>query len=63
VFIGVQVGLTVQFWRAPLPFAAIIAFLVVAGHYFNEDTSTLMVRNFFGVLDVMETTDGRFRVL
>jgi hypothetical protein len=63
VFIGVLVGLTVQFWRAPLPFAAIIAFLVVAGHYFNEDTSTLMVRNFFGVLDVMETTDGRFRVL
>jgi hypothetical protein len=63
VFIGVLVGLTVQFWRAPLPFAAIIAVLLVAGHYFNEDTSTFMVRNFFGVLDVMETTDGRFRVL
>ena len=63
VFIGVLVGLSAQFWRAPLPFAAIIAFLLVAGHYFNETASALLVRNFFGVLDVIETTDGRFRVL
>jgi len=63
VFIGVLLGLTVQFWRAPLPFATIIAFLLVASHYYNENASNLLVRNFFGVLNVMETTDGRFRVL
>jgi SAM-dependent methyltransferase len=63
VFIGVLVGLTVQFWRAPLAFAAIIAFLLVAGDYFNEYPSTFLVRNFFGVLSVTETTDGRFRML
>ena len=33
-------------------------------HYFNsEDFSIYMVRNFFGVLSVTETSDGRFRVL
>jgi SAM-dependent methyltransferase len=63
VFIGVLLGLTVQFWRAPLPFAAIIAFLFVASHYFNENTSNLLVRNFFGILNVVESSDGRFRVL
>ena len=63
VFVGVLLGLTVKFWRAPLPFAAIIAFLFVAGHYFNVNTSDLLVRNFFGVLNVTESSDGRFRVL
>jgi hypothetical protein len=63
VCIGVLLGLSVQFWRAPLPFAAIIAFLLVAGQYFTDYTSNLLVRNFFGVLNVAETSDGRFRVL
>jgi SAM-dependent methyltransferase len=63
LFVGVLLGLTVLFWRAPLPFAAIIAFILVATHYFNAEPSNLLVRNFFGVLNVMETTDGRFRVL
>ena len=58
-----SVGLTVKFWRAPLPFAAIIAFLFVASRYFNDSTSDLLVRNFFGVLNVTESSDGRFRVL
>ncbi len=64
VLIGVLLGLTVRYWRAPLPFASIIAFLFVSSHYFNsEDFSIYMVRNFFGVLSVTETSDGRFRVL
>ena len=63
LFVGVLLGLTVKFWRAPLPFAAIIAFLFVASHYFNVNTSDLLVRNFFGVLNVTESSDGRFRVL
>ncbi len=37
VAIGVLLGLTVQFWRAPLPFAAIVAFLFLASYYFNEN--------------------------
>jgi hypothetical protein len=64
VLIGVLLGLTVRFWRAPLPFAAIVAFLFVSSHYFNStDYSVYTVRNFFGVLTVTETSDGRFRVL
>jgi hypothetical protein len=63
VLFGVVLGLTVRFWRAPLPFAAIIAFLFAASHYYNMDASAYAVRNFFGVLTVTETSDGRFRVL
>jgi len=63
LFVGVLLGLTVPFWRAPLPFAAIVAFILVATHIINAEPSNLQVRNFFGVLDVMETNDGRFRVL
>jgi SAM-dependent methyltransferase len=64
VFIGVLLGLTIHFWRAPLPFAAIVVFLLIGSHYyFNENTSNLLVRNFFGVLNVAETSDGGYRVL
>jgi SAM-dependent methyltransferase len=63
LFVGVLLGLTVPFWRAPLPFAAIVAFILAATHYLNADTSVFLERNFFGVLNVMETTNGRFRVL
>lgn len=60
---GVLLGLTVQFWRAPLPFAVILALVLVVNHYFNEGTEDLVVRNFFGVLKVQESPDGMFRVL
>jgi hypothetical protein len=63
VFVGVLLGLSVQFWRAPLPFATIVACLFVAYQLYNTSPSDLLVRNFFGVLNVMETNDGRFRVL
>ena len=63
VAIGVMLGLTVQYWRAPLPFAGIIAFVFLAGFYYNENIRSQTVRNFFGVLSITETSDGRFRVL
>jgi hypothetical protein len=64
VFIGVLLGLTVYFWRAPLPFAAIIAFLLIGSHYYYKDgTSRYLVRNFFGILNVTDTPDGGFRQL
>ena len=63
VMIGVLIGLTAKFWRATLPFAAIMAFLLFASAYFNETPSVYKVRNFFGVLNVVDTSDGKYRVL
>ena len=63
VMIGVLIGLTAKFWRATLPFAAIMAFLLFANAYFNETPSVTKVRNFFGVLNVVDTSDGKYRVL
>ena len=63
VMLGVLLGLTAKFWRAPLPFAAILAFLLFANTYFNETPSVFKVRNFFGVLNVVDTSDGKYRVL
>jgi len=64
LFIGALLGLTVYFWRAQLAFAAIIAFVLVLGHYqYSDAVNNFVVRNFFGVLAAAETTDGRFRLL
>ncbi len=63
VVVGFLLGLTLQFWRTPLPFAAIVAMLFLLNHYNNYSPSNYLVRNFFGVLNVVEATDGRFRVL
>jgi len=64
LFLGALLGLTVYFWRAPLAFAAIIAFVLVLGHYqYSDAINNFVVRNFFGVLAAAETGDGRFRVL
>ena len=64
LLIGALFGLTVYFWRAPLAFAAIIAFVLVLGNYqYNDAINNFVVRNFFGVLAAAETADGRFRIL
>jgi hypothetical protein len=63
VMTGVLLGLTAKFWRMQLPFAAILAFLLFANAYFNATPSVLKVRNFFGVLNVVDTSDGKYRVL
>ena len=64
LLIGGLLGLTVYFWRIPLAFAAIVAFVLVLGHYqYNDAINNFVVRNFFGVLAAAETADGRFRIL
>jgi hypothetical protein len=66
VFTWVVVSLlvvTVLFWRDPLPFAAIIAFVLFANHYIVEVNGVNSVRSFFGVAKISESADGRFRVL
>jgi hypothetical protein len=55
--------LTVLFWADPLPFAAIIAFVLIGNHYINETGSSISVRSFFGVHKITDTSDGRFRTL
>jgi hypothetical protein len=63
VMIGILLGLVAKFWRATLPFAAIVAFLLFANGYFTDYPSVHKVRNFFGVLNVVDTSDGKYRVL
>jgi hypothetical protein len=62
VVIGLLV-VTVLFWTDPLPFAAIIAFVLFANHTIMAYDGSKTVRSFFGVLKVSETWDGRFRTL
>jgi len=54
---------TVLFWRDPLPFAAIVAFVLLANHFVIEVGGSRSVRSFFGVLKIAESADGRFRLL
>jgi hypothetical protein len=54
---------TVLFWADPLPFAAIIAFVLIGNHYINETDRSTSVRSFFGVHKITDTSDGRFRTL
>jgi hypothetical protein len=61
--IGVLLVLTVLFWREPVPFAAIIAFVLLANHAVIEGTNRLSVRSFFGVHKISESGDGRYRNL
>ncbi|MCC6890776.1 MAG: fused MFS/spermidine synthase [Hyphomicrobiales bacterium] len=63
VAVGFLLGLTVAYWRTPLPFAAIVAMLFLFNHYNAWSPSNYIVRNFFGVLNVVEASDERFRVL
>src|SRR5262249_28085681 len=51
------------FWRAPLPFAAMIAFILLAYHSIVEQPGAMSVRSFFGVTKITETADGQFRLL
>jgi hypothetical protein len=53
---------SVLFWHAPLPFATIVAFVLLASHVYYEHSATT-VRSFFGVHKISETADGRFRLL
>lgn len=63
IMLGILLIMTVLFWRNPVPFAAIIALVLLAHHHVQEGNSALTVRSFFGVLKVNETLNGRFRTL
>src|SRR5215470_12190353 len=54
---------SVPLWRAPLPFAAIVIFVLLTAHGLFEPAGALSVRSFFGVAKVSETADGQFRLL
>ena len=53
----------VLFWRAPLPLAATVAFVLIAAHVVFEQSGSQSVRSFFGIFKIVESSDGRFRVL
>jgi hypothetical protein len=63
LLIGALLGCTLYFWRTPLAFAAIIAFALISSHYQYDGDHGYVVRNFFGVLRVGETPNGKFRIL
>jgi hypothetical protein len=49
--------------REPLPFAAVIAVVMVIGHAYRPDSDVReTMRSFFGVHKITETSDGQFRV-
>jgi hypothetical protein len=56
-------ALSLLFWRAPLPFATVIAFVLLVNHAVIEQADSVSVRSFFGVAKVTQTSDGQFRLL
>jgi len=50
-------------WRDPLPVAAVIAFVLIANHQIIDAADATMLRSFFGVYKISESSDGRFRML
>jgi hypothetical protein len=61
--VGALLAASVLFWRAPLPFAAVIAFVLLVNHSVVEQAGAVSVRSFFGVSKISETADGQFRLL
>ena len=61
--VGVMLISTLVFWRAPLPFAAIIAVVLMFNRLYVDTAGGISVRSFFGVVKVADYTDGQFRVL
>jgi len=51
------------FWRNPLPFAAMVAFVLFIEHPTPDAVGTRTVRSFFGVHKIFESQNGRFRLL
>jgi hypothetical protein len=54
---------SVLLWRRPLPFAALIAFVLFMHHSLLEEAGILSVRSFFGVAKVTESADRQYRLL
>jgi hypothetical protein len=61
--VGGLLVVSVLFWRDPLPFAAVVAFVLVANHEIIDAAGATTLRSFFGVYKISESGDGRFRLL
>jgi hypothetical protein len=60
---GLLLATCTLFWRMPLPFAALVAFLLLASHNIIDRPRTIFLRSFFGVAKVTDSPDGHFRLL
>jgi hypothetical protein len=65
LLVGLMLISTVMFWRAPLPFAAIVAVALMFNRVYLDTAGGLSVRSFFGVVKVTDYTNanGTYRVL
>ncbi len=61
--VGALLAACVLASRTPLPFAAIVAFILLANHNVVEQAGATSVRSFFGVAKISETSNGQFRIL
>jgi hypothetical protein len=61
--VGGLLVVSVLFWRDPLPFAAVVAFVLIANHEILDAAGARTLRSFFGVYKISESGDGRFRLL
>jgi hypothetical protein len=61
--VGALLAASVLLWRAPLPFAAVIGFVLLFNYSFVDATGAMFVRSFFGVTKIVETDDRQFRLL
>jgi hypothetical protein len=61
--VGGLLVVSVLFWRDPLPFAAVVAFVLIANHEIIDAANARTLRSFFGVYKISESGDGRFRLL
>jgi hypothetical protein len=61
--VGTLLAASVLFWRAPVPLAAIIGFVLLFNYTIVDPTGAMSVRSFFGVTKITETTDRQFRLL
>jgi hypothetical protein len=62
IIVGVLMALTVLFWRAPLPFAGVVAIVLAFNHLVWDSDYLVRVRSFFAVHKVYDTPNG-YRVL
>jgi hypothetical protein len=60
--VGALLAASVLLWRAPLPFAAVIGFVLLF-NYSIVDAGGMFVRSFFGVTKIVDTADRQFRLL
>ena len=63
VIAAVALATTVLFWRMPLPFAAIVAFVLAFNHIVWDTGYVARIRSFFAVHKIYDTSNDIFRVL